>query len=504
MRLSKNLTATFGTVLFGLLGYPVMSEGIEPAQAPFKISTGIAIAVEGAAENSEPAQPQVRPAVASATHYENKRVVLRDTEKGRSLQTFCVGSDGRVFAIVAKGFMDGAVQGDGGEIRVLSASGEDLATWKTEFTPQRMAAAPDGSIVVGGFGQLARFSPEGKSLAQVASPHLTAVLGDKAALRKAAEVQQAEALQQYQEQIDQFDEQIKILEEQIKAEEAAKKKEPAQKNEADEKEKKLKQQEEQPAAGTSSAPPTSAGTFFGVTLFGGSSASPTTSQQLSQFRQMRKSYEQVLDRHNKTTLEDIENQIAARLQRIHGIAVGDDAVYIATAMSKGYGYAVWRTTADFGEAKQIISGLSGCCGQIDIQARGDDLFVAENSRHRVVRYNRDGKQLGAWGKRDRDGAAGGFGGCCNPMNLCFMPDGTVVTSESEGLMKCFSSDGKYSALLGNAKVGGGCKNVAVAVSPDATRAYFYDQQGSQIIVFEKSSAEEPPKKPADGKQASLQ
>ena len=71
-------------------------------------------------------------------------------------------------------------------------------------------------------------------------------------------------------------------------------------------------------------------------------------------------------------------------------------------------------------------------------------------------------------------------------------------------MKCYSTDGKYASLLGNAKVGGGCKNVAVAVSPDARRAYFYDQQGSQIIVFEKSSAEESPKKSVDGKQASLQ
>jgi len=78
-----------------------------------------------------------------------------------------------------------------------------------------------------------------------------------------------------------------------------------------------------------------------------------------------------------------------------------------------------------------------------------------------------------------------------------MGDGSVVTSESEGVMKRFSPDGTFAGLIGSAKVGGGCKNVAVAVSTDGKHAYFYDQDGSQIIVFERAdSADEPKAKAA--------
>ena len=48
---------------------------------------------------------------------------------------------------------------------------------------------------------------------------------------------------------------------------------------------------------------------------------------------------------------------------------------------------------DFSEPKRIVDGLSGCCGQMDIQCCGDDFVVAENSRKRVVRYDSDGKQV---------------------------------------------------------------------------------------------------------------
>jgi hypothetical protein len=484
--------------LFGLLvGLPVVCQGVEPPADTIEVTTEITIS-SGAAADPD-ATKKAADAAAAATHRESGRTVLRDTAKGRTLQTFCLGNDGRVYGVVAKSFYDGAAATDLGEIRVLNAKGEEVAKWATTFTPQRIAAAPDGSIVVGGFGKVARYSAEGKLIAETASPHLAAVMGDKASLRKAAEAQHAETIAQYEEQIKQFDEQIKGLEEQAKAEKE--KQEQAKKKRAEAAGDKNEKQGAKPDANESGE--RQAGTFFGIRLFSGSAPEQSADHQLRQFQQMRKSYGQMLDQQKKMSIEDVENQIAARLQRIHGIAAGDDVVYVATAMAKGYGYAVWRMNREFGDAKQIVSGLSGCCGQIDVQARGDELFVAENARHRVVRYDNNGKQLAAWGKRDREGAGGGFGGCCNPMNLCFTPDGSVVTSESEGLMKCFSAKGDFVGLMGSAKVSGGCKNVAVAVSPDGKRAYFYDQVGSQIILFERSDSAEPPKKPEGDKQAKL-
>lgn len=433
---------------------------------------------------ADAAAPDNAAAKVPTTHREANRVVLRDEKTSRSLQTFCIGPDGRLFGVVAKSYYDDAAQADGGEIRVLDAAGKQTATWKTKFTPQRIAAAPDGLVFVGGSGRLLRLNAEGEATAEVESPHLKVVLADKAALRKAAEEQRDENLRQYEEQLKSFDEQVKSLKEQLKKEEESKKAG----------NKKTEKNAAKPAAAT-----TSIFAIFG----GGSDDAGSLKSQIEQFEQIQSSYKRMLDEQKKKSIEDVEREIAARLQRIHGIAASGKSVYVATAMSKGYGYAVWQMDRDFGNAKEIITGLSGCCGQIDIQARGDELFVAENSRHRVVRYDADGKKLGSWGKRDRDGAAGGFGGCCNPMNLCFGGDGSIVTSESEGLLKRFSADGKFAEVVCAAKVGGGCKNVAAAVSADGKHAYFYDQDGSQIIVFDRVDSAETPK-PAGAKSTTVQ
>ena len=77
--------------------------------------------------------------------------------------------------------------------------------------------------------------------------------------------------------------------------------------------------------------------------------------------------------------------------------------------------------------------------------------MAENSRHRVVRYDRDGKSSAAFGKRDRDGVGAGFGGCCNPMNLCFDSAGDLLVAESDGKVKHFTPAGKYVGLVGVAR-----------------------------------------------------
>src|SRR4029079_17367640 len=95
---------------------------------------------------------------------------------------------------------------------------------------------------------------------------------------------------------------------------------------------------------------------------------------------------------------------------------GSKYVYTTTRASKGYGYRVWRTDLEFNNPQQIVDGLSGCCGQMDVQCCADELVVAESSRYRVVRYDSDGKKLDAWGKSQRDGVGEGFSGCCNPMN----------------------------------------------------------------------------------------
>src|SRR6185312_92530 len=89
--------------------------------------------------------------------------------------------------------------------------------------------------------------------------------------------------------------------------------------------------------------------------------------QLRMLKQMLGMYERQREQTEKQSIDDFVTAITSRLQRIHAIAVDGQDVFVATAVPKGYGFAVWRTTLDFAEPKQIVTGLSGCCGQMDIQ-----------------------------------------------------------------------------------------------------------------------------------------
>jgi sugar lactone lactonase YvrE len=170
--------------------------------------------------------------------------------------------------------------------------------------------------------------------------------------------------------------------------------------------------------------------------------------------------------------------------RITGIAVSARDVFVAASARTGTGYEVWRMGLDLGAGQCILAGQRGCCGQFDIQARGDELVVADNTRHRVSRYDRDGKELGGFGKSSRDGGEG-FGGCCNPMNTCIGANGEIYTAESEGIIKCFSADGKKIATVGTVELAGGCKHVAIEVSKDGERIYVADITGGAIAVMHR-------------------
>ena len=123
-------------------------------------------------------------------------------------------------------------------------------------------------------------------------------------------------------------------------------------------------------------------------------------------------------------------------------------MFLATRAAVGYGFEVWKMDADFADGKQIISGLSGCCGQMDVKANANGLFVAENSKHRVCRYDHDGKLICNWGHGARKGLEG-FGSCCNPMNVAFGPGDVVYTAEDNtGRIKRYSPEGELLGLVG--------------------------------------------------------
>ncbi len=501
----RNLLA--GAAVASLLSAGLLStgNGDEPAQAdpvrpapakdqPKATTTLRALnVIPEAAKETEP-----------TTHKELTKVVVRGKDGSGTLQTFCVGAGDQIYAVVSAPVTYGAdVETKlkvGGEIHVFSAEGKAVTQWTTPFTPQRIAADPTGNIYVGGSGRMAKYDHAGQLLLEVASPHVEAVLKDMDSLREQATEQLKEQKELYKQQVEQFTETIKGFENQLQELNAAEKKEDAKNNPADTpKDKPTEKAEDKPAEKTEDNPGEEKEEKKAVraTIILGGANQPGTSQkqilenQVRQYKQIIKSYESMVAQLDKKSVEDVINEITARLQKIHSVTVSADNVYLTTAATKGYGFAVWRTDMEFKNAKQVITGLSGCCGQMDVQARGDELWVAENSRHSVVHYSKEGKKLGSFGSRERESSGPSFGGCCNPMNVCFTPEGNILTSESEGKVKCFTPEGKYIGLAASAAVSGGCKNVAIGSSKDGKYIYFYDLGGSQIIILAKQEDAKP-------------
>jgi hypothetical protein len=172
------------------------------------------------------------------------------------------------------------------------------------------------------------------------------------------------------------------------------------------------------------------------------------------------------------------------------ISAVDDDVFLATHATFGYGFEVWRMDGNFANSQKIVKDLSGCCGQMDVKACKDGLFIAENSRHRVCRFDRDGKSILNWGQQARAGIEG-FGSCCNPMNVAFGPSDAVYTAEDDtGRIKRYSIEGKLLGLVGSVELKPGCKNCSIAVSSDGNQVYMLDITRNSIVRLDARSADE--------------
>ncbi len=468
--------------------------------------------------NETPANPAATSE--PATHTRQSEFLVKGHDDKGWLQSFAVDSQGRLLAAVGSratyGVGTSATPAATREVQVFSAEGKPLAHWPLDFDPQRIAVGPKDEVFVAGSGKIARIDKSGKVIVQVDSPHIGALLGDREALRESAEQQRKQMINTYQEVQKSMEQQKGFLEKRIAAiEEQAKKAEDEAKKEADEKKeaadkptedeassetKPVKKTQPVPkaveAADNSDAPRVLKLRTQRQAAGPADRANPQLTalkRQLTQNEAQIKVYQQVIEQQENRSVDEIIQEIKQRLQKINAIAVSDDEVFLTTGIAKGYGFAVWRTDLDFKEPKQILSNLSGCCGQMDVQVIGGEVFIAENTRHRVGRYDRDGKLLGTFGSRERESAGPCFGGCCNPMNVCLGPNGTVLTSESEGFVKSFQTDGTFVGLVGKAQVGGGCKNVSIATSPDGDRVYFYDLDKSRIVVMTREKPADEPK-----------
>jgi outer membrane biosynthesis protein TonB len=191
-----------------------------------------------------------------------------------------------------------------------------------------------------------------------------------------------------------------------------------------------------------------------------------------------------------------------RPKRISGIAVTDSHVFVAfgSGWSLGSKSKLYRFDLELENPRALAEGLRGCCQRCDIKALNGVVYLAENSAHRVVLYDREGNVLNKWGERGRDDLKT-FGACCNPMNICFDGQGILYTTESGlGRVKRYRTNGEFLDLVGyvgterfwhGSGLAASCSNMAIAVTSDGRRVYVMDYKNNRIRVLdEKAAADE--------------
>lgn len=358
---------------------------------------------------------------------------------GNSLQTIGVDATGRILALVAqpRGFSQ-SQKNVTSEIHVLDSDGKAVDVWTVKFHANAVNAGPDGTVYVAGDGKVARFDKDGKMIGDVTDlPFIADMLKNSAQLKEKAEKQIKQQKDSFTSMVKQYKDRVAKLEEKEKA--AKDKSEGLSKSDA---------------------------------------------AQLKQYLQIMDSFKETEKYYDSMTVQSVIDGILGRVKVVNSISANEKDLYLVCGESEGYGFGLWRMDLDLKNPKKIISGISGCCGQMDVQCCGDDILVAENTKHRFARYDRDGKELAAGGKRGKETDPGCFGGCCNPMNVKAC-GGDVLTAESEGIVKKFGPTGEFKGIVGAVKISGGCKNVAVGSNADVSRVYFCDQPGSRVLILAK-------------------
>lgn len=417
-----------------------ITRAVVPVDEGSSVTATPAIAIEGEAPAAEVADV--------GSHRQTRRIDIIDNDAGLRLTSFCLNKDGQIVALLGKS--DGvypavaaflpaqAAPKKQSELRIMNSEGEVVTKFDLDFAASAVNVGPDGNIYVGGNGVVAKFDATGKELGRSDAPHLKALAQDDAALEARARETMAENIESLKQAMASMEEQKKTI---------------AEKSEED-----LTDEERQ--------------------------MKDIIEPTLEAYRTMIAQQED--PEQQKQQLEQTMSSLASRQRTINAVSVNDQYVFVTCAASKGYGYAVWRTDLNFENGQQIVDGLRGCCGQMDVQCCDDEVIVAENARHRVVRFDAEGKETIKFGKRSRDGEGEGFGSCCNPMNTRLVGDQLYV-AESDGTVKLFDRDGNFKEVIGRAKVEAGCKSSIVAADSTGDRVYYFDVHHSAICVLERQT-----------------
>lgn len=373
----------------------------------------------------------------TSTHKQTAIFVPQIDGEDAKLNTFRIREDGMIVVCVAPRDVIADDAETRGFIQVYSDEFELTEEFPLPFNPYSLDLDASGNMFVAGDGQIARVSREGEIEKTVQSPTLVGLDMDelKKQIKEEMMEQQKEVAKSFQDQIDTFQKKIDEIEE------------------VDEEERSKKQK-----------------------------------RQLKNLKNQVKDLQTYMDDFEADVDDEmIEWQLQSK-SAITAVAVTQGDVFVSTAAKKGFGYEVYRMNRDLEEAEVVLEGLRGCCGQMDIYARGEQLYVAENTKFAVGVYDREGKEVSSFGERLADGNQG-FGSCCNPMNVVCCPNGDILTAESSiGKIKRFDSEGNLIGYIGRARIGGGCKHVAFGHNEKTDCYYVQYEDKNQICVLAPASS----------------
>lgn len=362
-----------------------------------------------------------------------------------ALNTFCLDHTGNILACVGGSNVQYLVNKDGSQqaktveqprqLQCYSPEGTLIRSVDLSFKPTAINVAANGMVFVAGEGKIARIDSEGRVLATADSPHIGSLEDFKQRIENAAKKQLEENSTRYREQVARIEERIKALKE---------------------------------------TPETD--------------RTETDARRLTTYEKQKELYETQISALKGSDSGSSSTSLAmSRKLGITALAVTSKDVFLCAYAVEGSGFEVWRMTHEFSEPTKVVEKLGGCCGQCDIQATDSHLVLAENTKFKVAILDRNGERLSDFGKGDRK-AVDGFGSCCNPMNVRCCDNGDILTAESSiGTIKRFSKDGELLGVIGKAKIGGGCKHVAVAFDPKRDRYYMMNVDKDHICVLVPNS-----------------
>ena len=313
----------------------------------------------------------------------------------------------------------------GGWIQVYSPDKQLKQEIELPFAPAALALTKDSHYLVAGGGQLCKCTLEGKIVAQ--TDLLTLLNIDEKKLKE-------EVIEQYKKDQETYassrNSQIKSIKDQIT------------------------RLEEKPAADVTAR----------------------DKSRLQSLNMMLKS----LSTADNLTESRIAQLMQYRMRTPSISAAGDD---ILVTLSRNRGYEIWRTGPKFDNPRKVIGDMRGCCGQMDMTVAGERILTAENTKFRVGIYDLEGKIISAFGERFKEDN-NGFGSCCNPMNVLCCGNGDILTAESSiGHIKRYNEKGELQAVIGRARIGGGCKHVALGIDEKRDRYYVQYQDMNHICIM---------------------